>query len=77
MIGHGGWGGAMSNAQKQFIIITYLELILYKTVGKYRLTMACIRALVMIAYQVINCLIFQPKHMLSVLKRTVAMGRFF
>ena len=39
--------------------------------------MACIRALVMSAYKVINCLISQPKHMLWVLKRTVAMRRFF
>ena len=31
----------------------------------------------MIAYQVINCLISQPKLMLWVLKRTIAMRRFF
>ena len=31
----------------------------------------------MIEYQVINRLIFQPKHILLVLKRTVEMGRFF
>ena len=31
----------------------------------------------MIEYQVINRLIFQPKHMLWVLKRTVGMRRFF
>ena len=31
----------------------------------------------MIEYQVINPLIFQPKHMLWVLKRTVGMRRFF
>ena len=31
----------------------------------------------MIVYQVINCLISLPKHMLRVLKRTVAMRRFF
>ena len=76
MIGHGG-GGRCQNAQKQFIIKTYPELILYKPVGKYPFTMACIRALVMIAYQVINCLISQPNHMLWVLKRTVAMRQFF
>ena len=44
---------------------------------KYQFTMACIRALVLIAYQAINCLISQPKHILWVLKRTVAMRRFF
>ena len=75
MIGH--WGERCQNAQKQLIIKTYSELILYKPVGKYQFTMACIRALVMIAYQVINFLISQPKHMLWVLKRTVAMRRFF
>ena len=32
---------------------------------------------VMIVYQVINCLISQPKHMLWVLKRTAAMRRSF
>ena len=54
MIGHGGGGGGRcQNAQKQLIIKTYPELILYKPVGKYQFTMACIRALVMIAYQVI------------------------
>ena len=31
----------------------------------------------MIEYQVINSLIFQPKHMLWVLKRTVRMRRYF
>ena len=54
MIGHGVGGGGggerCQNAQKQFIIKTYSELILYKPVGKYQFTMACIRALVMIAY---------------------------
>ena len=39
--------------------------------------MACIRALVKSAYKVINCLISQPKHMMWVLKRTVAIRRFF
>ena len=79
MIGHGGGGGGerCQNAQKQFIIKTYPELILCKPVGKYQFIMACIRALVMIAYQVIDCLISQPKHMLWVLKRTIAMRRFF
>ena len=83
MIGHGGGGGGgglggrCQNAQKQFIIKTYLELILYKPVGKYQFKMACIRVLVMIAYQVNNCLISQPKHMLWVLKRTVTIRRFF
>ena len=75
MFGHGV--ERCQNAQKQFIINTYPELILYKPVGKYQFTMACIRALVMIAYQVIICLISQPKHMLWVLKRTVSMRRFF
>ena len=59
-----GGGGRCQNAQKQNIIKTYKELILYKPVGKYQFTMACIRAFVMIVYQVINCLISQPKHML-------------
>ena len=58
MIVHGG--ERCQNAQKQLIIKTYPELILYKPVGKYQFTMACIRALVMIAYQVINCLISKP-----------------
>ena len=31
---------------------------------------------VMILYQVINCLIFQPKHMLWVLKSVAAMRQF-
>ena len=75
MIGH--VGERCQNAQKQFIIKTYLELILCKPVGKYSFTMACIRAIVMMAYQVINCLISRPKHMLWELKRTAAMGRFF
>ena len=75
MIGHGG--ERCQNAQEQFIIKTYQELILCKPVGKYQFTMACIRALVMIAYQVINCFISQPKLMLWVLKRTIAMRRFF
>ena len=39
MIGHGGGGGGgggrCQNAQKQFILKTYPELILYKPVGKY------------------------------------------
>ena len=77
MIGHGGWGGGGQNAQKQFIIKTYWKLILYKPVGKYQFTMTCIRALVMIEYQVINCLISKPKHILWVLIRTVTMRRFF
>ena len=69
-------GGRCQNAQKQVIIKTYLELILYKPVGKYQFTMAYIRALVMIGFQVINCLLSQPKSKLWVLKRTVPMRRF-
>ena len=42
---------------------------LYIPVGKYQFTMACIRALVMIVYQVIDCLISQPNHVLWVLIR--------
>ena len=80
-----GEGGTLSKCPKRFIIKkTYKELILYKPVGKYQFTIACIRALVMIACQVINCLNSQPKHMLwglkrtvPVLKRTVTMRRFF
>ena len=75
MIGHGG-GERCQNAQKQVIIKTYLELILYKPVGKYQFTMACIRALVMIGFQVINCLLSRPKNKLWVLKRTVPIRRF-
>ena len=41
MIGHGG--ERCQNAQKQFIIKTYYELILCKPVGKYQFTMACIK----------------------------------
>ena len=63
--------------KNNLVVKTYLELILYKPVGKYQFTMACIRALVMIAYQVIDCLISQPKHMLCVLKRIVVMRGFF
>ena len=66
----GGGGNDVKMRKKQSI--------LYKPVGKYQFTMACIRALVMIVkYQVINCLISQPKHMLWVLKRTVAMRRSY
>ena len=49
---------------------------MYKPVGKYQFTVACIRAVVMIMYQVINCLISLPNYMLRVLIRTVAMRRF-
>ena len=41
MIGHGG--ERCQNAQKQFIIKTYKELILCKPVGKYQFTLACIK----------------------------------
>ena len=54
-------GGRCQNAQKQFLIKTYKELILYKPVGKYQFTMACIRALVMSMYQLTNCLISKPQ----------------
>ena len=52
-------------AQKHFSI---------KPVGtcKYQFAMACIRALVMSAYKVLNCLISQPKHMLWVLVETAS-----
>ena len=73
----GGGGGRCLNAQKQNIIKTYKELILYKPVGNYQFTMACIRAFVSIVYQVINFLISQPKHVLWVFKRSAAMRRFF
>ena len=49
---------------------------MYKAIGKYQFKMACIRALVMIVYQLTNCLISQPKHMLWVLIRTVTIRRF-
>ena len=67
----------MSKCSKTIYYKNYPELILHKPVGKYQFTMACIRALVMIEYQVINCLISKPKHMLWVSKRTVVMRRFF
>ena len=76
MIVHRGGGDRCQNAQNQLIIKTYFELILYKSVDKYQFTMACIRALVVIGYQVINCLISQPKHKLWVLNRTVAVRQF-
>ena len=72
-----GGGGCCQNAQKQNIIKTYLEIILYKPVGKYHSTMACIRAFVMIVYLLVNCLISQTKHMLWVLKRATAIRWFF
>ena len=72
-----GGGERCQNAQKQLIIKTHPELILYKPVDKYQFIMACIRALVMIACQVIDCLISRPKHMLWVPERTVTMRRFF
>ena len=59
-----GFGGGGGECSKTINYKTYLELILYKPVGKYQFTMACIRTLVMIVYQVINCLIYQPKHKL-------------
>ena len=62
MFGHEGGGGRCQNAQKHFIIKTYLKIILYKPVGKYQFAIAYIRALVMSAYKEINCLISQPKH---------------
>ena len=68
MIGHGE-GGDVKKLKTSYHK-NFLELILYKPVGKYQCTMTCIRALVMIAYQVINCLTSQPKHMLLVIKRT-------
>ena len=61
MISHGG------NDVKMLKKLSYKNLLgtyLYKPVGKYEFTMACIRTLVMILYQLTNCLISQPKHML-------------
>ena len=54
MIGHGG--KRSQNAQKHFSIKAFKKLIMYTPVGKYQFAMACIRALVMSAYKVINCL---------------------
>ena len=71
MIGHAG--ERCQKTTKKLKFGNYL----YERVGKYQFTMACIKALVMSAYQVINCPIFQSKHVLWVLKRTVAMRRFF
>ena len=65
MLGH---VGGCQNAQKQFIIKVYYELILYKPVGKYQFTLACFRTLVMIAYQAINCLISQPTYVVGTQK---------
>ena len=70
-------GGTLSKCSKTLYDKAYYKLILYKPVGKYQFTMACIRALVMCAYHVINCLISKPKHMVYVLKRTATMRRFF
>ena len=70
-------GGRCQNAQKQNIIKTYKELILYKSVGKYQFSMPCIRDFVIIMCQVIICLISQLKHMLSVPNRTATTRRFF
>ena len=72
MIGHWGGGGDVKML-KMIYSKNKIGTYLYKPVGKYQSIMACIRALVMIVYQVINCLISQPKHMLWVL----AMRRFF
>ena len=46
-------------------------------VGKELKTQTISRPLVKSAYQKINFLISQPKHMLWVLKRTVSMRQFF
>ena len=54
LIGH--VGEHCQNAQKQLIRKTYLALIMYKPVGVYQFTMACIRASVLIGYQLINWL---------------------
>ena len=75
MIGHGG--ERCQNAQKQFIIKTYLELILCKPVGKYQFTMACIKGFSYDCVPSNQLSYFSTKHMLWVLKRTVAMRRFF
>ena len=56
---------------------SYLNVMIESLLGKYQFAMACIRALVMSAYKVINCLISQPKYMLWVLKRTISMRRYF
>ena len=49
MIGHGG-GGALSKYSKTKYHNNLSGTILYKPVGKCQFIMACIRALVMIAY---------------------------
>ena len=72
-----GGGGTLSKCSKTIYYKNFLETYFVKPVGKYHFPMTCIRALVMSAYKVINCLIFQPKHMFWVLKRTVLMRRFF
>ena len=76
MIGHGG-GDAIKMLKNNLLSKLIGDLFLYKPVRKYQFTMSCIRAIDMSAYQVITCLISQPKHMLLVLKRTIAMRRFF
>ena len=68
MIGHEGGGGTLSKCSNHFIIKTYSKLILYKPVGKYQFTMACIRALVMSVYQVISCLILNQTHVMGTQK---------
>ena len=72
-----GGGGGLSKCSKTLYYKNLLETYFVKPVGKYQFAMACIRALVMSAYKVINCLNSQPKHMFWVLKRTVSMRRFF
>ena len=67
----------LSKCSKTIYYKNLLGTNLYKPVGTYHLTMACIRALVMIVFQVINCLISQPNHRLWALKRTVTTRLFF
>ena len=59
----------MSKCSKTLYYKNVLETYFVKPVGKYQFAMAYVMALVMSAYKLINCLIFQPKHMLWVLKR--------
>ena len=72
MTGNGG-GGTMSKCSKTI----YYKNVLGTYFAQTYLQWHVFRALVMIVYQVINCLKSQPKHMLWVLKRTDAMIRFF
>ena len=57
----GGEGGTLSKCSKTVYYKNLLETYFVKPVGKYQFAMECIRASVMSAYKVINCLIFSAE----------------